>query len=173
MYPRKTYTLWIRGIRIYDTKGIEQGQYNINAANFDIEEAIDNLVKKNDPDKYIHCIWYCFHSNRFIQEEFDNLKKCYNLYLKKLPIIVVYTQAHNQKDADRMIEYIKAELNSLKKEDIENIKIVKVLAEDKKNDNGIIKAFGISNLMKEISESSKQGIESSYIEYLMKQGEKN
>ena len=90
-----------------------------------------------------------------------------------MPIIVVYTQAHNQKDADRMIEYIKAELNSLKKEDIENIKIVKVLAEDKKNDNGIIKAFGISNLMKEISESSKQGIESSYIEYLMKQGEKN
>ena len=39
-----------KGLRIWDTKGIEQGEYNINAANFDIEEAIENLEKGNDPD---------------------------------------------------------------------------------------------------------------------------
>ena len=161
-----------KGIRIWDTKGIEPGNYNINAANFDIEEAIDNLVKENDPDKFIHCIWYCLHSNRFIKEEIDNLKKCYNFYIKKLPIIVIYTQSFNQEDANKMIRYIKEELEKIKEEENENIKILKVLAEDKKNDNGIIKAFGISNLMKETSESVKQGIESSCIESLMKQGEK-
>ena len=161
-----------KGIRIWDTKGIEQGKYNINAANFDIEEAIDNLVKENDPDKFIHCIWYCVHSNRFINDEIDNLKKCYNFYIKKLPIIVIYARSDNQEDADKMIKYIKGEIDLIKDDENENIKILKVLAEDKKNDNGIIKSFGISNLMKETSESVKQGIESSCIESLMKQGEK-
>ena len=161
-----------KGIRIWDTKGIEQGNYNINAANFEIEEAIDNLVKENDPDKFIHCIWYCIHSNRFINEEIENIKKCYNFYIKKLPIIIIFTQSFNQEDSDKMIKYIKSELESIQKEDDENIKILKVLAEDKKNDNGIVKAFGISNLMKETCESVKQGIESSCIESLMNQGEK-
>ena len=160
-----------KGIRIWDTKGIEQGIYNINAANLDIENAIDNLVKENDPDKFIHCIWYCVHSNRFLNEEIENIKKCYNYYIKNLPIIIIYTQSDNQEDADKMIKYIKGEIESIKNEDDENIKILKVLAEDKKIDNGIIKAFGISNLMKETSEIVKKGIESSCIESLMKQGE--
>ena len=30
-----------KGIRIWDTKGIEQGDYNINAAHLDLEEAIN------------------------------------------------------------------------------------------------------------------------------------
>ena len=63
-----------KGIRIWDTKGIEPGNYNINAANIDIEETIDKLIKENDPDKFIHCIWYCVHSNRLVEDEFDNLK---------------------------------------------------------------------------------------------------
>ena len=71
-----------------------------------------------------------------------------------------------------MINYIKQEITPKKDEEEINIKIVKVLAEDMKNDNGIIKAFGISNLMKETCESTKQGIESSCVESLMKQGEK-
>ena len=73
----------------------------------------------------------------------DNLKKCYNFYIKKLPIIVIYTQSDNQEDADKMIKYIEEQMNSFKdEEDEENIKILKILAEDKKNDNGVIKVFG-------------------------------
>ena len=162
-----------QGIRIWDTKGIEQGNYNINAANYDIEEAINNLLEENDPDKLIHCIWYCVHSNRFLNEEINNIKKCYNLYIKTLPIIIVYTQSDNQNDADKMIKYIKSEIETIKNDGNENaIKILKVLAEDKKTDNGVIKAFGISNLMKETSDIVKFGIESSCVESLMKQGEK-
>ena len=37
-----------KGIRIWDTRGIEPGNYNISAANNDIQEAIDSLVKEND-----------------------------------------------------------------------------------------------------------------------------
>ncbi len=72
-----------------------------------------------------------------------------------------------------MIKYIEEQINSFKdEEDEENIKILKILAEDKKNDNGVIKAFGISNLMKITSESVKKGIESSCIESLIEKGVK-
>ena len=72
-----------------------------------------------------------------------------------------------------MIKYIEEQMNSFKdEEDEENIKILKILAEDKKNDNGVIKAFGISNLMKITSESVKKGIESSCIESLIEKGVK-
>ena len=84
--PQEYESKNVKGIRIWDTKGIEPGTYNINAAHFDIEEAIDNLVKENNPDKFIHCIWYCVCSNRFVKEEIDNLKKCYNLFLSSLLI---------------------------------------------------------------------------------------
>ena len=162
-----------KGIRIWDTKGIEQGDYNINAAHLDIEEAINNLVEEKDPDKFIHCIWYCVHSNRFLKEEINNIKKCYNFYNKNLPIIIVYTQSDNQDEANKMISYIKIEIESIKNDENENsIKILKVLAEDKVTDNGTIKAFGISNLMKETSEAVKFGIESSCTESLIKLAEK-
>ena len=166
-----------KGLRIWDTKGIEQGDYNINTAFFDIEETVDNLEKENDPDKFIHCIWYCVHSNRFIKEEIKNLKKYYNLYVKKLPIIIIYTQSHNQEDADKMIKYIEGEINSIEKgndeeKDNGNIKILKVLAEDEKINDIEFKAYGISNLMKVTSELAKHGIESSCFESLIKQTEK-
>ncbi len=42
-----------------------------------------------------------------------------------------------------MIKYIEEQINSIKdEENEENIKILKILAEDKKNDNGVIKVFG-------------------------------
>ena len=72
-----------QGLRIWDTKGIEQGNYNINASNYDIEEAINNLLEENDPDKLIHCIWYCVHSNRFLNEEINNIKNAI-IYILKL-----------------------------------------------------------------------------------------
>ena len=76
-----------------------------------------------------------------------------NFYNKNLPIIIVFIQSDNQDEANKMISYIKIEIESIKNDGNENsIKILKVLAEDKVTDNGIIKAFGISNLMKERSE---------------------
>ncbi len=34
-----------------------------------------------------------------------HLKKCYNFYIKKLAIIIIYTQSNNQKVLDKMIKY--------------------------------------------------------------------
>ena len=92
-----------KGIRIWDSRGIENGKYNLETAFNDIKNTIESLIKENDPDKFIHCIWYCICSNRFTEEEKNNLKKCYDSYIEKLPIIVVFTQSQNQIQTDKMI----------------------------------------------------------------------
>ena len=165
-----------KGIRIWDSRGIENGKYNLETAFKDIRNTIESLIKENNPDKFIHCIWYCIKSNRFTEEEENNLKNCYNSYIEKLPIIVVFTQSENQKETDRMIEKVKNKIEKAKKlKGIDenggnDIKILKVLAEDYEHDLGVIKSFGIHNLMEQTYESAKIGIERACTHSLMEQG---
>ena len=91
-----------KGIRIWDSRGIENGKYNLETAFNDIKNTIESLIKENDPDKFIHCIWFCIKSNRFTDKEAENLKKCYDSYIEKLPIIVVFTQSDNQKQTEKI-----------------------------------------------------------------------
>jgi hypothetical protein len=162
-----------KGIRIWDSRGIENGKYNLQTAFNDIKNTIDYLINENDPDKFIHCIWYCVRSNRFTDEEEENLNNYYNSYIEKLPIIVILTQSENQSYTDEMMKNIKNKLENIKKlngfhEKSENdIKILKVLAQDFKNDLGVIKSFGIHNLMEQTSQSAKIGIERACIHSLM------
>jgi len=165
-----------KGIRIWDSRGIENGKYNLETAFNDIKNTIDSLIKENDPDKFIHCIWFCIKSNRFTDEEAENLMKCYDSYIEKLPIIVVFTQSDNQKHTEKMIEIVKAKLDKDRKlngfdgKGGNDIKILKVLAEDYENDFGIVKSFGIHNLMEQTYESAKIGIERACTHSVMEQG---
>ena len=165
-----------KGIRIWDSRGIENGKYNLEAAFSDIKNTIDCLIKENDPDKFIHCIWYCVKSNRFIEDEIENLNNYYNSYIEKLPIIIIFTRSENQFETEQMMEIIKTKLENIKKlngfqEKSENdIKILKVLAQDYKTDLGVIKSFGIHNLMEQTSQSAKIGLERAFIHSLMEKG---
>lgn len=124
-----------KGIRIWDTRGIENGLYNLWTANKDIKKTIKNLNSAKAPDKFIHCIWYCINSNSncFIKDEVSNLKDCYDLYIEKLPIIVVLTQAFNQEDADEMIEHVKKQIKNF--DENNNIKLLKALSKPKERKN--------------------------------------
>ena len=165
-----------KGIRIWDSRGIENGKYNLETAFSDIQNTIDSQIKNNDPDKFIHCIWYCICSNRFSDEEVNNLKKCYDSYIEKLPIIVVFTQSHNLIQTNQMIEKIKNklekanDLNGFDEKGVNDIKIVKVLAEDFIHTLGTVKSFGIHNLMEQTFESGKIGIERACTHSLMEEG---
>ena len=100
------------GICVYDSRGIENGKYNLDTAFKDIKNTIESLIKNNEPDKFIHCIWYCINinSNRFTEEEIINLEKCYDSYIEKLPIIVVFTQSYNQIKTAQMMEMVKSKI---------------------------------------------------------------
>ena len=166
-----------KGIRIWDSRGIENGKYNLDTAFNDIKNTIESLIKKNDPDKFIHCIWYCICSNRFTEEELNNLEKCYDSYIEKLPIIVVFTQSHNQKSTDQMIEKVRNKLekarnlNGFDEKPKNDIIILKVLAENYEHDFGVVQSFGIHNLMEQTYESGKIGIERACTHSLMEHGQ--
>ena len=85
---------YIPFLRLADSRGIEKSQYGVEAVVKSTEDFVNSQIKLKDPDKFVHCIWYCITGSRFEGVEADSLKRLAALYdNNKLPIIVVYTQA--------------------------------------------------------------------------------
>ena len=86
--------------RLYDSRGIEKDEkYDIKKMKKEIIDFVNKKELTNDPDKYIHCIWYCMTGKRLEGIEKDCLIELSNLYdYSNLPIIVVYTQCISKKD---------------------------------------------------------------------------
>ena len=77
-----------------DTKGIEKSNYGIDDVVNSSENYINKCIEEGDPDRFIHCIWYCVNGTRFEDIEAECLVKLSKLYNNdNLPIIVVYTKA--------------------------------------------------------------------------------
>ena len=75
------------------------GEYNITAVQNDAKNLIQEKITSGDPDKYIHCIWYCVSETRFLTEEMNCLKILMDSYNKKvIPIIIVYSRRNNKKE---------------------------------------------------------------------------
>ena len=66
----------------------------------------------NEPDKYIHCIWYYWTGARLEIREIDIIKELSKQYsLNKIPAIFVYTNIIGPKQAKTAEKYIKQYLN--------------------------------------------------------------
>ena len=132
-------------LRLTDTRGIEKNNtFGVNSICTLIEDYIQNKIKENDPDKYIHSIWYCWCGTRLEDSEFELLKKLSEQYtLSKLPIIIVYTQATNKKAIEDAKAYI---LSNFK---INEDDFIPVLAEEVPIANSDNKAlpFGLNKLI--------------------------
>ena len=87
-------------LSIIDTRGTEDGkENNIEQVLNNIKIEIKNAIESNNPDKYIHCIWYCLNPNQGrlqkIEEDFlYELQKSYAT--DYLPIIIVGTKATSE-----------------------------------------------------------------------------
>ena len=86
-------------LRCGDSRGIEIGKFGIEAVQEEAEKFIDEQLKINNPDFYVHCIWYCTIpiTDRFQDDEcklLENLGKKYSM--KELPIIIVGTKANSE-----------------------------------------------------------------------------
>lgn len=89
---------------IYDTNGIEiSGDNSIDNRLQEISDFIKG--KSSDPNNMIDCIWYCITGNKFQDEEIIFLKKLNEIYFKKFPIILVYTQTKSLETAKEMENY--------------------------------------------------------------------
>jgi GTPase SAR1 family protein len=118
---------------LIDTRGIEKNLeiFGIQKMIENIKEEISERNRSNDPQNFIHGIWYCINSARFEDIEIECLNELANTYRNSgLPIIIVFTQSLNK----HMAEEIERKINNLNNDFL----FTRVLAKEKYIDNGII-----------------------------------
>ena len=155
-----------KGLRFIDSKGIEMGEHNINAVFNSTKNLIEKKAREGDPDKLIHCIWYCFKSSnlRFEDVEKNTVKLLMNQYDdNNLPIIIVITQNYDDEATETMTDFIKSEFKFLNRE----ITIMPVIAKKKiivkKKNKLVIEKDGIEELIKLSFEKSEKAIYPAFI----------
>ena len=154
-------------IKFIDTRGSELDEKNnINCVLNETLKYIDEKLSLNDPNKIIHCLFYCINANRFQDIELNfliTLRNKYKNYEKKyLPIIIVYTQCISNKDFEHMKNYIN-EILSKNNLDIigegeKDINMINVLAESKETDEGMLPAKNLDKLMELAKNKSNYAI---------------
>ena len=130
-------------IRLWDSRGIELKREN--SLEKVLKETKELIIKNNnlgDPDKYIHCIWYCITGQRFEEIEEESVKQLINLYNdNSLPLVIVYTLLLSEKIFKGMKEDIKERIPK-------DVDILPVLAKDYELEKYTEKAHGIEELVK-------------------------
>ena len=149
-------------LRLADSRGIEKSNYGVEQVVNSTVNFVNNQLKTNDPDKFIHCIWYCSTDTRFEDIEVESLKRLAALYDNStLPIIFVYTRAIQK-------EFY---LSMKKKVDNLDLKIdfIDIIAKEIKVENNTpIKPKNLSKLKNISIERAKNAISSSCYSALKK-----
>ena len=171
--PRSYVSDKVKGIRLYDSQGIDKSNYGIKKVVESSKNLINNQAATNNPDEFIHCIWYCLTGSRFEECERDSLIELMKTYDDEtLPIIIVYTKAYDDNEANEMSNQIKEICSKYNR----NIEIVKVVSKDKEiNNKGrkiVIKQNGITDLIKITFGKIEKAVESACF-HSIKQNMKN
>ena len=78
-----------KGIRLWDSQGIDKSNYGIKKLIKSVTTLINNNANSGNPDNVIHCIWYCLTGNKFGEIERDSLIGLMKIYHDEtLPIIM-------------------------------------------------------------------------------------
>ena len=144
----------VKGLRLWDSQGIDKEKYNIPKVVEDVKNLINQASLNNDPDKFIHCIWYCVSGNRFEKSESESISELMGIYDDDtLPIIIVYTEAYSDNTTEEVCAEVKKVLGNLmaNNKKIKEINIMPVVAKNKeiklRGISTTIEKFGIKPLM--------------------------
>lgn len=139
-YEKKDFPL-----RIYDTIGLELDEEKRKHSIEMIKKVCQDAKKSNDPDKFIHVMWYCVasDSDRLEKYEADYI----NSVSEEVDVVLVVTKSYRKKHSERLIRAIETDYPGLK---VKN-KVV-VLAQDEHpedcdEDEIPKKAFGVDTLV--------------------------
>ena len=123
----------VKGLRLWDSQGIDKENYSIPKVVEDVKKLINEASINNDPDKFIHCIWYCVGGNRFEKSESESISELMNIYDDNtLPIVIVYTEAYDEESTEEACDEVKKVLEKkIDKNKIKEINIIPIVA--KKN----------------------------------------
>ena len=127
-------------IVLYDSRGIEIDEENGENA---LIERINNFIeeRKEDVDKRIDCLWYCFTGERLENNEIKFLEKLKETYYGKFPFIMVYTQSISEEDEKENKKAVEELMDK-------KILFAPVVAKDiKMRNNKVVEKFGLSELL--------------------------
>ena len=99
-------------LRLADSRGIEKSrEADVEEISKSVEAFIQEQLATKDPDKYIHCLWYCFTGARLEGSEIKVLEEMSKIYtIDKLPVIIVYTYSISAGSLEKAKNYIYNEL---------------------------------------------------------------
>ena len=105
-YEKKNFPL-----RIYDTIGLELDEEKRMKSLEMIKKVCQDSKKSNDPDRFIHVMWYCVasDSDRLEKYEADYI----NSVSEEVDVILVITKSYRKKHSERLIKAIENEYPSL------------------------------------------------------------
>ena len=154
-------------LRLADSRGIEKDKnFGVEQTFESIQRFIKSQIETNDPDKFIHCIWYCWSGTRLEENEMNLFKKLSETYsLETIPIIIVYTRAIDLDEVEKAKNYILNE-NKL------NNDFIDVVSKDTNVGEYIVPSRNL-DILKEISiKRAKEAIKSSCYEGILNEVKK-
>ena len=172
--PRPYISEKVKGLKLWDSQGIDKSSYDINQLKNSVVNLINNNAQANNPDDFIHCIWYCVSEHRFEEVERDFLIKLMEIYHDEtLPIIIVYTQCIYEGAGEKM----RKEIEKICMKRNRKIKIIPILAKDKKvgtkANPTIVPKFGIDELLKYSFEKIEGAVKSACFHSIREQIKNN
>ena len=164
----------VKGLRLWDSQGIDKSGYNINQLKNSVINLINNNAKENNPDNFIHCIWYCVSEHRFETVERDCLIELMKIYHDEtLPILIPYTQCISEEAGEIMMK----EIDKICMKENRKIKIIPILAKDKKvgkkGNYTILPKYGIEDLLKVSFEKIEGAVKSACFHSIREQIKNN
>ena len=147
-------------IRLADSRGIELNNYGINELSESINNFINSKLRSENPDEFVHCIWYCIIGNRLEDIEIETLNKLANIYkANSIPVIMVYTQALSNSTIEKMKIFIQENCTF-------NFDFVPVLAKPEIINTITIPSSGINELTEISFLRAKEAVKTSFFEIL-------
>ena len=155
-YESETVSL----LRLADSRGIEKTDYRVKELSESIEKFIKRQLDSENPDLFIHCIWYCITGTRLEQVERDTLKELSKIYeSNSIPIIIVYTQSLSDRKTQEMKNFISDNF------DFSHDFIPVLAVQESVHNLSQVNPFGLDKL-KEISIlRAKKAVKSSFYEF--------
>ena len=160
--PQRYYSKNVPYLQLIDTRGIELAKlFSVKSVGITITDYINEQLKQNNINNFVHCIWYCIDSTRFEEDEqvlVNNVTKLVSS--SQIPIIIVLTQAVNIPVMNEMKKYIKS-IN-------EDFEVIDIIARDIPTKGQIIPSYGLDNLVESTIKKVRKGFDGFMRKVMMK-----
>lgn len=147
-------------IRIWDTVGLELDAKRTEDSIDKIRQTIAKKASSSDQFDRIHAIWYCINSgsSRYQEAELDFIKKLHKI---NVPFIIVMTQCIADEDTCNQLETEIRKIN--RGNEMDDIEVVQVLAQDYKTRGICIPAFGLDDLVNLTTEKMPEFVKNGFL----------